>query len=81
MLHLAPEKACLDLEPSDALGGFVRKPVELAVVDEQADRQLLTVLLDHVLVAGHGAARDLHLFEAAHAAAKDVHRTTHRTEC
>src|SRR4029077_15349913 len=64
-LHLATQVARLDRQTPDALVGFVREAVELSRIDQQADRELLAVLLEHVLVAGDGASRDLHLGEAA----------------
>src|SRR5206468_10737826 len=78
VLHLAAKEAGLRLEAADALQGLVRKAVELARVDEQTNRELLTVILEHVLVARHSAARDLHLGEAADTPFEDVDRSAHR---
>ncbi len=44
VLHLAPEETSLHLEAADALQRLVGKSVELARIDKQADRELLSVL-------------------------------------
>src|SRR5260370_20414137 len=77
MLHLAPQVARFHAQALDAFCGLERKPVQLSRIDQQADRQLLAVLLDHVLVAGHRPARDLHLLEPADPAGQHVERTSH----
>src|SRR5712691_5226182 len=68
VLHLAAKISRLDGEALDALQILVREAVQLARVDEQADREPLPVLLEHVLVAGDSAAGDLHLLESVHPA-------------
>jgi len=65
MLHLAVQETRFDLQAADALRRLVREAVELAGVDEETDGKLFAVLLDDVLVAGHGAPGDLDLLEAA----------------
>src|SRR5437868_6492962 len=82
VFHLAAQVASLDGEAADAFGLLERKAIELARIDEQADGELLALLLDHVLVTRHGAARDLDLFEAADPAGEDVDGAAHgSTEC
>src|SRR5712692_5092832 len=77
MLHLAAQVARLDRKTHDALDAFVWEAVELAGVHEQAQRQLLAVFLDDVLVARHVPAGDLHLLETADPPGEDVDRTAH----
>src|SRR5690242_15509923 len=72
VLHLAAQEAGFDLEALDPAHRLVRKPVELAGVDQHAERKLLSILLEHLLVARHSAARDLDLLEAANPAREHV---------
>src|SRR5260370_10598113 len=77
MLHLAAQIACLDLEVLDALDSVVRKPVELARVDEHAQREPFAVLLKDALVARHGPAGDLGLCETADSSCQHVDWSSH----
>src|SRR6185437_4586129 len=55
VLHLATQEPRFDLQARDAFHILVGIPVELARVDEHAERELFAVLLDDVLVTGHRA--------------------------
>src|SRR2546427_898840 len=77
MLHLAAQETRFDLQAADALRRLVWEAVELAGVDEETDGKPFAVLLDDMLVAGNGAARDVHLLEPADRARQDVDWATH----
>src|SRR4029077_4652946 len=77
VLHLPAQEASLHLQTPDAFCPFVGKPVELSGIDEEAQGELLSFLLDHVLVARHGATRDLHLLEPADLAGQHVDGIAH----
>src|SRR5260370_27098021 len=78
VLHFAAKVARLDLEAADALLCVLGEPIQLARVNEHAQREPLAVLFDHVLVAGHGPARDLGLRETADPSHQHVDRTAHQ---
>src|SRR5437764_2636551 len=77
VLHLPAKKACLYLEASDPRRSLIWKAIELPRVNEQAEREFLTLPLDHFLVARHRAASDLDLFVAADFAREHADGTAH----
>src|SRR4029077_4936166 len=77
MLHLATQVPRLDLEAPDALDVFVGIAVELAGVDEHAERQPFAVLFDDVLETGHRAACDSHRGKAADPSHQHIDRAAH----
>src|SRR5712692_237635 len=77
VLHLAAQITRFDREALDALESIVREPIELARVDEHAQRELFAVLFDDVLVAGHGAAGDLGLSGTAATSRPHIDRAAH----
>jgi len=80
VLHLAAEVTSFDREAPDPSGALEWKAIELAGIDEKANRELFALFLEDVLVTGDGAPCYLHLLETADPSGEDVDRASHMCE-
>src|SRR5712664_2542166 len=66
VFHLPAQITRFGFEALDAFQVLERVAIQLARVDQEAKSKLwLPIFLDHVLVAGHRAARNFHALESA----------------